>query len=153
MQATWAARDSAHRLSANSPVKCRWARRAAPQLPARRPRSWRVLLGTAHSRRDRRRSTRTYASCGRIAAGTLPQGGSIRQGEDTGRVLRHRRLHPPMRPYQRVMDSDSVLEMIRWRLEEQHRTLNSFDLIRRVEAKLKDIFSMVSVTSNVRQHI
>jgi hypothetical protein len=58
-----------------------------------------------------------------------------------------------MTPYQRVMDSDSDLEMIRRRLEEQHRTINSFDLIRRVEAKLKDIFSMVSVTSNVRQHI
>jgi hypothetical protein len=58
-----------------------------------------------------------------------------------------------MTPYQRVMDSDSVLEMIKQRLEEQHRTLNPFDLIRRVEAKLKDIFSIVSVTSNVRQHI
>ena len=67
------------------------------------------------------------------------------------RYVKH--YHPPMTPYQRVMHSDSVPEMIRRRLEEQHRILNPFDLKRRIEAKLKYIFSMVSVTSNVRQRI
>mgnify|MGYP003558184672 FL=1 len=73
------------------------------------------------------------------------------KSREGSRYVKH--YHPPMTPYQRVMDSDSVLEMIRRRLEEQHRTLNPFDLKRRIEAKLKHIFSMVSVTSNVRQRI
>jgi hypothetical protein len=64
-----------------------------------------------------------------------------------------KRYHTPETPCQRVMGSDSVPEMIRRRLEKQHRTLNPFDLKRRIEAKLKNIFSMVSVTSNVRQRI
>lgn len=73
------------------------------------------------------------------------------KSREGSRYVKH--YHPPMTPYQRVMDSDSVPEMIRRRLEEQHMALNPFNLKRRIEAKLKDIFSMVSVTSNVRQRI
>jgi hypothetical protein len=51
------------------------------------------------------------------------------------------------------MDSDSVPEAIKRRIKAQHRSLNPFDLKRRIEAKLKRIFSMVSVSSNVRQRI
>jgi len=64
-----------------------------------------------------------------------------------------KRYHPPETPYQRVMDSGFVSETINRRLEDQHRGLNPFDLKRRIEAKLKRIFSMVSVTSNPRQRI
>ena len=64
-----------------------------------------------------------------------------------------RRYTPPETPYQRVMDSGLVPETIKRRLEDQHGDLNPFDLKRRIEAKLKRIFSMVSVTSNVRQRI
>lgn len=51
------------------------------------------------------------------------------------------------------MDSGLVPETIKRRLEDQHRILNPFDLKRRIEAKLKRIFSMVLVTSNPRQCI
>ena len=61
--------------------------------------------------------------------------------------------HPPETPYQRVMASTGAPETIRQHLEDQHRTLNPFDLKRRIEVKLKRIFSMVSVTSNVKQRI
>jgi hypothetical protein len=61
--------------------------------------------------------------------------------------------HAPQTPYQRVMDSGSLAKAISRRLEDQHRGLNPFDLKRRIEAKLKRIFSMVSVTSNPRQRI
>jgi hypothetical protein len=64
-----------------------------------------------------------------------------------------KRYLPPETPCQRVMDSGSVPEAIKRRIEEQHRSLNPFDLKRRIEAKLKRIFSMVSVSSNVRQRI
>lgn len=64
-----------------------------------------------------------------------------------------KRYHPPETPCQRIMGSDSVPDAIKRRIEEQHRSLNPFDLKRRIEAKLKRIFSMVSVSSNVRQRI
>jgi len=64
-----------------------------------------------------------------------------------------KRYHPPETPYQRVMASEVLPETVRQHIEEQHKTLNPFELKRRIEAKLKRIFSMVSVTSNVRQRI
>jgi hypothetical protein len=64
-----------------------------------------------------------------------------------------RRYHPPETPYQRVMNSGSITDAMKQRLEDQHRELNPFDLKRRIEAKLTLIFSMVSVSSNVRQRI
>lgn len=64
-----------------------------------------------------------------------------------------KRYHPSEMPCQLVMDSVLVPDAIKRCLEDQTRTLNPFDLKRRIEAKLKRIFSMVSVTSNVRQRI
>ena len=64
-----------------------------------------------------------------------------------------KRYHLPETPYQRVMASEVLPETVRQHIEEQHKILNPFELKRRIEAKLKRIFSMVSVTSNVRQRI
>ena len=64
-----------------------------------------------------------------------------------------KRYHPPVTPYQRIMACETVPETTRKKTEAVHQTLNPFDLKRRIEAKLKHIFSMVSVTSNVRQRL
>jgi hypothetical protein len=70
---------------------------------------------------------------------------------DGSRYTRH--YLSPATPYQRMMACPSIPETTRQGFEALHRTLNPFDLKRRVEAKLRVIFSMVSVTSNVRQRI
>lgn len=59
--------------------------------------------------------------------------------------------HAPETPYQRVIASDAIPEATLEQLRANHGALNPFDLKRRIEAKLKLIFSMVSVSSNVRQ--
>ena len=64
-----------------------------------------------------------------------------------------KRYHLPETPYQRVMASEAVTPSSRQKIESLHNTLNPFELKHRIEAKLKHIFSMVSVTSNVRQRI
>jgi hypothetical protein len=64
-----------------------------------------------------------------------------------------KRYHPPETPYQRVMACKDIPEIVRQRLTDTHNRLNPFDLKRQIEAKLKLIFSMVSVSSNVRQRI
>jgi hypothetical protein len=64
-----------------------------------------------------------------------------------------KRYHAPVTPYQRVIASEATTEAIRKQLRANHDTLNPFDLKRRIEAKLKRIFSMVTVSSNVRQRI
>jgi hypothetical protein len=64
-----------------------------------------------------------------------------------------KRYHSPETPYQRVMASNVISPSFRQKIENLHATLNPFDLKRRIEAKLKAIFSMVSVSSNVRQRI
>lgn len=64
-----------------------------------------------------------------------------------------RRYSLPVTPYQRVMACEIIPESVRLEIETLHQSLNPFDLKRRIEAKLKVIFSMVSVTPNVRQRI
>lgn len=64
-----------------------------------------------------------------------------------------KRYHAPETPYQRVIASDVIPEATRIQLRAKHDSLNPFDLKRRIEAKLKRIFLMVSVSSNVRQRI
>jgi hypothetical protein len=59
----------------------------------------------------------------------------------------------PVTPYQRILASDAIPESVRRKIASMHQTLNPFDLKRRIEAKLNTIFSMVSVTSNVRQRL
>jgi len=64
-----------------------------------------------------------------------------------------KRYHPPETPYQRIMTSDTILTASKDILRKRHDTINPFELKRQIEAKLKLFFSMVSVTSNVRQRI
>lgn len=64
-----------------------------------------------------------------------------------------KRYHTPETPYQRVMASNVVSASVKQGLREQHQAFNPFALKRRIETKLKTIFSMVSVSSNVRQRI
>ncbi len=59
----------------------------------------------------------------------------------------------PETPYARVMASDKIDTTIKSSLRRQHETLNPFALKQEIEAKLKAIFSTVSVTSNVRQRL
>ena len=59
----------------------------------------------------------------------------------------------PETPYARVMAFDEVDQVTKNSLRKQHETLNPFALKQDIEAKLKTIFSTVSVTSNVRQRL
>lgn len=61
--------------------------------------------------------------------------------------------YPPETPYQRVMTSGSIPDPVKSRLETLHGEINPFKLKQQIEAKLRHIFSMVSVTPNVRQRI
>jgi hypothetical protein len=59
----------------------------------------------------------------------------------------------PRTPYQRLMESEFVPNDIKLRLKERHDQLNPFHLKQCIETKLKKIFSLVTVTSNVRHRI
>ena len=59
----------------------------------------------------------------------------------------------PETPYARVMASDEIDQTVKNSMRKQHETLNPFALKQQIEAKLKAIFSTVSVTSNVRQRL
>ncbi len=65
----------------------------------------------------------------------------------------YKRYDRPKTPYQRLMESESIPQDVKDRLEKQHATLNPFQLKRIIERKLKHIFQFVSVTSNVRQRL
>jgi len=64
-----------------------------------------------------------------------------------------KRYFTPETPYQRIMNSDAIPEATKTPLRKQHEALNPFELKRQIETQLKINFSMVSVTSNVRQRI
>lgn len=59
----------------------------------------------------------------------------------------------PETPYARVIASDEIDQATKNLLKDQHETLNPFTLKQEIEAKLKTIFSTVSITSNVRQRL
>lgn len=59
----------------------------------------------------------------------------------------------PRTPYQRALESADIAEEKKIRLQEKYAKLNPFVLKTLIERKLKAIFSLVSVTSNVRQRI
>ena len=65
----------------------------------------------------------------------------------------HKRYDKPMTPYLRLIASGHISQEVKDRLREQHRKLNPFELKRIIEQKLKNIFTLVSVTSNVRQRL
>lgn len=62
-----------------------------------------------------------------------------------------KRYYPPETPYQRVLDCESVSGDEKSKLRILHKTINPFDLRQKINAKLRTIFSMVKVTSIVRQ--
>lgn len=59
----------------------------------------------------------------------------------------------PKTPYQRLMDSNQITGQEKKQLRACHEYLNPFILKQRIERKLKEIFKLVTVTSNVRQRI
>ena len=65
----------------------------------------------------------------------------------------HKTYHAPKTPYERVLTCESVDEEQKQRLRGLAFSLNPFALKRRIEKKLKAIFQLVPVTSNVRHRI
>ena len=59
----------------------------------------------------------------------------------------------PQTPYHRVMASKHISEQSKQRLQTVHQQLNPFILKRSIERKLRKIFKLVIVTSNVRHRI
>ena len=59
----------------------------------------------------------------------------------------------PQTPYHRVMASEHVSEESKERLQTVHQQLNPFILKQSIEKKLRRIFKLVTVTSNVRQRL
>ena len=59
----------------------------------------------------------------------------------------------PQTPYHRVMASERVSEQSKKRLQTVHQQLNPFILKQSIEKKLRRIFKLITVTSNVRQRI
>lgn len=57
----------------------------------------------------------------------------------------------PQTPYQRVMDCESVADDAKEKLRKLHEILNPFDLKQQINAKLRNIFSILKVTSVMRQ--
>lgn len=62
-----------------------------------------------------------------------------------------KQYYPPETPYQRVLDCESVSDEEKSKLRILHETINPFDLRQKINAQLRTIFSMVKVTSIVRQ--
>lgn len=62
-----------------------------------------------------------------------------------------KQYHPPETPYQRVLDCENVSDDEKYKLRILHETINPFDLRQKINAKSRTIFSMVKVTSIVRQ--
>jgi hypothetical protein len=59
----------------------------------------------------------------------------------------------PQTPYQRVIESPFVDDATKEKLKATHEMLNPFTLKREIERKLKDIFDLSKVTTNVRHRI
>lgn len=74
----------------------------------------------------------------------------LKQKERIGARYR-KRHHTPETPYQRVMNCESVANETKSKLRTLHEILNPFDLKQQIDAKLRHIFSMVKVTSVMRQ--
>ncbi len=64
-----------------------------------------------------------------------------------------KRYDKPKTPYERLMNSDDVLEDTKKILENQYKQLNPFVLKKIIEKKLKNIFKYVTVSSSVRKRI
>lgn len=62
-----------------------------------------------------------------------------------------KQYYTPETPYQRVMSCKSVTDDAKSKLRTLHETLNPFDLKQQIGAKLRAVFSMLKVTSIMRQ--
>lgn len=62
-----------------------------------------------------------------------------------------KQYHAPETPYQRVMSCENVSDNTKSKLRIRHEILNPFDLKQQIDAKLRNIFSMLKVTSVMRQ--
>jgi len=51
------------------------------------------------------------------------------------------------------MESEEISKQVKQQLKDVHLKLNPFILNTEIERKLKRIFQLVKITSNVRQHI
>ena len=65
----------------------------------------------------------------------------------------YKRYDKPQTPYQRLMACPDIANSVKNKLKKQHGKLNPFELKRTIESKLKHFFTLVSVTSNVRQRL
>jgi hypothetical protein len=65
----------------------------------------------------------------------------------------YKRYDKPKTPYQRVLESVDVDEIIKAKLRQQHEALNPFALKRAIERKLKIIFAHVTLTANARHRL
>jgi hypothetical protein len=65
----------------------------------------------------------------------------------------YKKYENPKTPYQRLIESPHVSNENKKVLENLHQTLDPFKLKRQIDKQLKDIFKMVTVTSNVRKRI
>ena len=61
-----------------------------------------------------------------------------------------RKYDTPQTPYQRLLDSNSINDKTKEQLKARYQTLDPFKLKASIERKLKAIFKLVSVSSNVR---
>lgn len=64
-----------------------------------------------------------------------------------------KKYESPQTPYQRLINSNLVAREKKEQLQSCHKNLNPFILKRKIEEKLRGIFSHVKVTTNVRQRL
>ena len=65
----------------------------------------------------------------------------------------YKKYETPQTPYQRLMLSEYISDDNKKTLKNTHQTLDPFKLKRQINRQLKVIFNMVTVTTNVRNHI
>ena len=65
----------------------------------------------------------------------------------------YKKYETPQTPYQRLIESQHLSEISKGALRKQHQSLDPFKLRRQIDRQLKDIFRLVTVTSNVRKRI
>lgn len=65
----------------------------------------------------------------------------------------YKKYETPRTPYQRLIESPYLSKKDKKTLENLHQTLDPFHLKRQIDRQLKEIFRLVTVTSNVRKRI
>jgi hypothetical protein len=65
----------------------------------------------------------------------------------------YKRYDAPKAPYQRMLESKHMSQMVKKQLQAQHQALNPFELKRAIEQKLKAIFAQVKLSTHVRHRL